>query len=152
MNENSENKEEITGHDLEPNTKLHTLLHTKQHSRYSLCQHLLYPICFLTLYLFIGFYESYEIITQMLARSTLILYLLVIIITYLITKKRDVLYMIVAFIIEFPILVFLAYFDQMIALLTLSFIGLLPWVRFRLSISHSSSLKVSKKISLKNKS
>ncbi|MCG3224661.1 MAG: hypothetical protein H7647_09365 [Candidatus Heimdallarchaeota archaeon] len=115
-------------------------------------QHLLLPVCFLALLLFIGFHESYVFAAQMFARSVLILYLLVILVSYLITKKRDILYMIIAFIIEFPILVFLAYFDQMVTLLTLSVIGSLPWIYLRISIFRSSSLKESKKISQAKKS
>ncbi len=152
MNENIGNEEGLMRQDIEPSTKLHTLLHTKQNSLYSLFQHLLLSISPLAYFLFIGFLESYEFITQMLARIALILYIIAMLITYLITKKRDFLYMIIAFVIEFPILVFLAYFDQMVALLTLSFLGFLPWIKILRNPTPSSPRKVSKKITLKNKS
>ena len=137
---------------IEPSTKLHSLLHTKQYSLYSLFQHLLLSISPLAYFLFMGFLESYSFILHMLARIVLILYIIAMLITYLITKKRDFLYMIIAFVIEFPIIVFLAYFDQMVALLTLSFLGFLPWIQVIRNPSPSSPLKVSKKITLKNKS
>ncbi len=152
MNENIGNEERLLRQDIEPSTKLHTLLHTKQYSRYSLFQHLLLPILPLALFLFIGFHENYEFLVQMLSRIVLILYILVILVAYLITKKIDTLFMIIAFVIEFPILVFLAYFDQMVTLLTLSVIGSLPWIYLRISIFRSSSLKESKKISQAKKS
>ncbi len=147
-----ENEDELIKQDLEPNTRLHTLLHTKQYSRYSLFQHLLLPLWALSFFLFIGFYEKYILLTRILARSVLILYLLVLIVSYLITKKRDVLYMIIAFIIEFPILVFLAYFDQMIALFTLAIIGFFIQMYVGKNPNRSSSLKESKKISQAKKS
>ena len=138
--------------DVEYNTKLHILLHTRQCSTYSLFQHLLLPVFFFAMSLFAGFYESYAFITQMFARSVLILYLLVILVSYLITKKRDILYMIIAYVIEFPILVLLAYFDQMIALLTLSFLGILPWIQILRYNSFFSAIKVAKKFYRENKS
>ncbi len=111
MNKNIVDEEEMPEQDVEYTTRLHILLHTKQHSTYSLFQHLLLPIFFLAMLIFAGFQESYAFEAQMFARSVLILYLLVILVSYLITKKRDILYMIIAFIIEFPILVLLAYFE-----------------------------------------
>ncbi|MBY9001501.1 MAG: hypothetical protein KGD64_11330 [Candidatus Heimdallarchaeota archaeon] len=152
MNENIVDEEEMPEQDMEHTTRLHILLHTKQYSTYSLFQHLLLHIFFLAMLLFIGFQESYDLVTQILARSALILYLLVILVSYLITKKRDILYMIITFIIEFPILVLLAYFDQIIALLTLSFLGILPWMYFLRPSSPCSAFKAVKKLSQENKS
>ncbi len=152
MNKNIENEEGLIRQNIEPSTKLHTLLHIKQYSLYSLFQHLLLSISPLAFFLFIGFLESYPFIVQMLARIVLILYIIAMLIAYLITKKRDFLYMIIAFVIEFPILVFLAYFDQMVALLTLSVLGFLPWIQILRNPSPSSPLKVSKNTTLKNKS
>lgn len=152
MNENIGNEEKMSKQDVEHSTRLHILLHTRQDSTYSLFQHLLLPIFFLAMALFAGFQESYAFVAQMFARSVLILYLLVILVSYLITKKRDILYMIIAFIIEFPILVLLAYFDQMIALLTLSFIGILPWIYVLRLSSPFSFYKAVKKVSKIQKS
>jgi hypothetical protein len=47
----------------------------------------------------------------------------------LITKKRDVLYMIIVCTLEFPLFVFLAYYDQMITLATLAVLGGLVYIR-----------------------
>jgi len=151
-NKNIGDEEEMLEQDVEHTTKLHILLHTRQCSTYSLFQHLLLPVFFFAMSLFAGFYESYAFEAQMFARSVLILYLLVILVSYLITKKRDVLYMIIAFVIEFPILVLLAYFDQMIALLTLGFIGILPWIYILRLSSPFSFYKAVKKVSQIQKS
>ena len=145
MKKNIENKEKLLRHNSESSTKLHIVMHTKQYSLYSLFQHLLLAIAPLAFFLFLGFLESYPFITQMLARIVLILYIIVMLVVYLKTKKRDFFYMIIAFIIEFPILVFLAYFNQMVALLTLTVIGFLPWIYLRIGIIRSSSPTDSKK-------
>jgi len=111
-------------------TKLHTLLHTKQHSYYSLFQHFLLAIWPLAFFIYQGFREDfYWFFTPILFRLTVILYLLIIIVVYLITKKRDVLYMIIVCTLEFPLFVFLAYYDQMITLATLAVLGGLVYIR-----------------------
>ncbi len=145
MNENIGNEEKLLRQDLEPRDRLQTLLKSKQDSTYSLSQYLLLPIWPLAAFLFIGFLESYPFIVQMLARIVLILIIFVLLIAYLLTKKKDVLYMIISYIIVFPILVFLAYFDQMVALLTLSVLGFLPWIQIQRRKYPFSSRKESKK-------
>jgi len=145
MNENIDNEEGLLRQDLEPRDRLQTLLQSKQDSTYSLSQYLLLPIWPLATFLFIGFLESYPFIVQMLARIVLILIIFVLLIAYLLTKKKDVLYMIISYIIEFPILVFLAYFDQMVALLTLMAVGFLPWIQAQRRKYPFSSREESKK-------
>lgn len=152
MNENIGDEEGLLGQDMEPRDRLQTLLQSKQDSTYSLSQYLLLSIFPLAVFLFIGFEESYVFIGQILARIVLILIIIVLLITYLLTKKKDVLYMIISYIIVFPILVFLAYFDQMVALLTLSVLGFLPWIQIQRRKYPFSSRKESKKNIQTNKS
>ena len=147
MKSNAQQKENTAEFNGETKSRVYILLHSRLNSRYSLFQYLLLSIWPLAMFLFIGFQERYVYVVKIIARIVVILYILIILILYLVNKKHDVLYMIIAYVVEFPIILLLAYFNQMIVLLVLKALGLLPWFLLKQINFHFSSSKESKHIS-----